>query len=154
MKKPILISIGVFIALSICFLLGFYYPYDKYHNPNKPDARLLVFYEFFYHPVYKLYCQLSGGRIASSLSEIAICAHKTTDAGKVCRDSSECESYCLCDQDCHNKALSSKLVDPKTGLITHAEYDNPVTGECWQWSWPKVGCEVRNGKFDGLCATE
>jgi len=84
-------------------------------------------------------CQAEGGYFIEALE---ICQLPTSDAGKVCKDSSECEGFCE--------------TDPSTSEISKVENGEQVekTGVCGQWKNFYSGCSyvVEDGVVGRFCA--
>lgn len=78
---------------------------------------------------YKAWCESQGGRFGrTGRMPLSNCNLPTTDGGRLCTDSSQCESMCLAElTDQQKRALES-------GLTVAG-----VTGKCAEWSIV-VGC--------------
>jgi len=106
----------------------------------------LVYISFFWTccpeppgEVLRAACQAEGGYFVETLE---ICRLPTSDAGKACKDSSECEGFC-------ETNLSA-------GEISKVANEEQVekTGACGQWKNFFSGCfyTVEDGATERLCA--
>lgn len=87
----------------------------------------------------KASCQAEGGFF---VEELEICQLPAGDAGKICKDSSECEGFCEAD-------LSAEEISKIAGGNQLEK-----TGTCGKWKNFFVGCfyTVENGAVDRMCA--
>jgi len=108
-------------------------------------AAALIILVFFLRPANhsaqasdKEACEAQGGRWESgALTTQPYCNFPTTDAGKECADSSECEGACVAD-------ISREEIEAAGGIIhTH--------GNCTAWK-TTIGCHafVENGTVQGI----
>ena len=84
-------------------------------------------------------CQSKGGFFVEALE---ICQLPASDAGKACKDSSECEGFCEADLSADE---ISKIADGE---------QVEKTGACGQWKNFFSGCfyVMENGKVERFCA--
>lgn len=110
------ILIGIIVTLFVYYSVYFGFIFYTEKNSNFINSSL------------EKECELSGGRWNG------LCDYPAKDAGKLCRDSSECEKNC----------------EPEI----QSEFNNDATtGFCGKWKQPlsNVQCSVENGEVK--CST-
>ncbi len=96
-------------------------------------------------PQDKESCESQGGRWGPiGLSPEEVCVMPTTDAGKVCLDSSECQSACVAD-----------LNQLEDYITVNMHIPIPATGKCTAWK-SVVGCNayVKHGVVNGVLCVD
>jgi hypothetical protein len=80
------------------------------------------------------------------------CNLPTSDGGKVCRDSEECESLCLAASDEVMKEKAGALVPDPERIEQLNSQEDQISGVCSNWQ-RNFGCRVvvEDGKYQEIC---
>ena len=138
MKKRVVIGISMVVIVLIIVLVVYFYP-DKDTNINfdckNNEPSFLDYSWFFEDKDYLTWCEEcieNNGRPQVGHDAGPFCNIKTSDAGKKCTDSSQCEGYCI-----------AETQDDNSGLCT--EYEQLGDGCGW--------LELINGEVAELCVS-
>jgi hypothetical protein len=99
----------------------------------------------FSYPTNKTSCEAQGGNWGPiGLSPQEVCVLPTTDAGKSCSDSSECQAACV-----------AELTEGQRAALLLNHTPVRTTGRCTAWK-TSVGCNayVENGVVNGIMCVD